>query len=320
MKYLTPKKGRPAMKKALKKLNNRRGASILIALLLFLICALAGAAAITAAASNMGRYEYLIKNQQTYLSVSSAAQLFREGFDGITATATFTASTTEDKIKLQPESEDGKIQITDADFNAGPIEITPADNDKPKLIKDDLEKFVKNAFYTYYDATLDSDELWQIAEGKWTDNTQHDCPVKEPNNKREYTVKIDDADEDKFFKKVTVTMEFTKESLSQAPEELSESNPIDVKITVKAENVEYEMTGQLTAEVKIENADPTIVTKKYTVELADKNPDGTPMTEEREKLRSMVLSSKATVTVKLNLEPTISRVINKDDSEGGGGT
>ena len=65
------------MKRIFNKLKNRQGVTILFALLVFLLCILAGTAALTAAASNAGRYTHLESDQQKYLSVSSAADLLR---------------------------------------------------------------------------------------------------------------------------------------------------------------------------------------------------------------------------------------------------
>lgn len=59
------------------KLKSRRGASIVIALLVLLICVTAGTAALTAAGANLGRYTHMRTDQQRYLAVSSAAKLVR---------------------------------------------------------------------------------------------------------------------------------------------------------------------------------------------------------------------------------------------------
>lgn len=61
-----------------KKLKSNRGMSILMGLLLFLVCCAVGAAALTSAASNAGRYTHLRQDQQRYLSVASAARLVRD--------------------------------------------------------------------------------------------------------------------------------------------------------------------------------------------------------------------------------------------------
>ena len=66
------------MKRMVEKLNNTHGASILFALLVFLLCAFAGAAALTAAAANAGRFSHAERDQQQYLSVVSAADLLLE--------------------------------------------------------------------------------------------------------------------------------------------------------------------------------------------------------------------------------------------------
>ena len=66
------------MKRIREKLSNNRGASLIFALLVFLLCAFAGAAALTAAASNAGRFTHAEHDQQNYLSVASAAELLRE--------------------------------------------------------------------------------------------------------------------------------------------------------------------------------------------------------------------------------------------------
>lgn len=59
------------------KLKSRKGASIILALLVLLICITAGTAALTAASANAGRYTHLRADQQRYLAVASAAKLVR---------------------------------------------------------------------------------------------------------------------------------------------------------------------------------------------------------------------------------------------------
>lgn len=71
------------MNNIITKLQSKRGVSIMLALLLFLICILAGTAALTAARANIGRHKYMRESQQQYLAVSSAAKLIREQLDGM---------------------------------------------------------------------------------------------------------------------------------------------------------------------------------------------------------------------------------------------
>lgn len=65
-----------------RKLSSRRGASVLIALLLFLVCAFVGAAVLTAAYHNASRTSAIRQEQQTYLSVASAAELLKDELVG----------------------------------------------------------------------------------------------------------------------------------------------------------------------------------------------------------------------------------------------
>lgn len=68
--------------KIIKKLNCRRGAALIIALVIFLLCALAGASALIMAAANAGRYSH--SDEQEYYSVSSAALMVVDMMDELT--------------------------------------------------------------------------------------------------------------------------------------------------------------------------------------------------------------------------------------------
>lgn len=70
------------------KLSSQSGASLALALLLFLVCACVGVAVLTASASNAGKMSHVRQDQQSYLSVSSAARAIREDV----GKARFTAS------------------------------------------------------------------------------------------------------------------------------------------------------------------------------------------------------------------------------------
>ena len=73
------------MRKGVRKLKGTRGAAIMIALIIFLLCALAGASAFFMAASNAGRYSH--SNEQEYYSVSSAALMLVEMLDELQYTS-----------------------------------------------------------------------------------------------------------------------------------------------------------------------------------------------------------------------------------------
>ena len=63
------------MKDIKKKLNDRQGAAILIALMFMLVCMVTGASVLFASASNAGKARSNKEEQQKYLSVSSALNL-----------------------------------------------------------------------------------------------------------------------------------------------------------------------------------------------------------------------------------------------------
>ena len=70
------------MKRLAQKLQDRRGASMLMALLLFLVAAMVSAVIIAAAVSARSRVASDRAQQQTYLTVSSAAELLRGSIEG----------------------------------------------------------------------------------------------------------------------------------------------------------------------------------------------------------------------------------------------
>ena len=100
------------------KISNRRGATLLIALLVFLIAALSGTIALTMAASNAGRYTHEKDNQQAYLSVISAGNLILDRLKGLKIVyegkTSGEAPTTAEEINIKYEGE-GKRDLFLAD-------------------------------------------------------------------------------------------------------------------------------------------------------------------------------------------------------------
>ena len=88
------------------KLSSKSGASILIALVFFLMCSMVGAVVLTAATANTGGLANLKNEQQSYFTVSSAARLLRDGLDG----AAFVEITTTKDV-------DGTITSTDTNYD-----------------------------------------------------------------------------------------------------------------------------------------------------------------------------------------------------------
>ncbi|MCF2615671.1 hypothetical protein JQM68_00480 [Oscillibacter valericigenes] len=70
------------MERVREKLHSRTGASLLIALLFFLVAMTVGAVVLTAASANAGRIQKNRQEQQNYLAVASAAGLLREDITG----------------------------------------------------------------------------------------------------------------------------------------------------------------------------------------------------------------------------------------------
>lgn len=66
------------MKRAAEKLKSSRGASLMLALLAFLICAVLGSVVLTAGTASAGRFAELGEMEQRYYAVTSAAELLRD--------------------------------------------------------------------------------------------------------------------------------------------------------------------------------------------------------------------------------------------------
>ena len=81
------------MKAIEKKLNSQTGASITFALLLFLVCAVVGAAVLTAGTVVAGRMSQTAEADQRYYSVNSAARSLAEAIENETVTVVKTVTT-----------------------------------------------------------------------------------------------------------------------------------------------------------------------------------------------------------------------------------
>ncbi len=64
------------------KLRSGRGASLLVALLLFMICSVISVVVLTAATAVSGRASKLAESDQRYFSVASAAELLAQELNG----------------------------------------------------------------------------------------------------------------------------------------------------------------------------------------------------------------------------------------------
>ena len=64
------------------RIRSNSGATILLALLFFLLCALAGSIILSAGSAAAGRISGLKETEQSFYSVTSAAQIMREEIEG----------------------------------------------------------------------------------------------------------------------------------------------------------------------------------------------------------------------------------------------
>lgn len=71
------------MKSLRKKINSQNGASVLLALMLFLVCFMVSAVILSAATANVDKMRQRESMQREYLAVSSAAQLLQEIIGGV---------------------------------------------------------------------------------------------------------------------------------------------------------------------------------------------------------------------------------------------
>ncbi len=69
------------MKHIYEKLKSSCGASMIFALLIFVMCVLAGTVALSAASANVGRYTHLVQEQRQYFSVASALEILQSQMD-----------------------------------------------------------------------------------------------------------------------------------------------------------------------------------------------------------------------------------------------
>ncbi len=117
------------MKRLIKRLS-RRGASVLIAILVFLLAALSGTIALTMASSNAGRFTHEKEDQQAYLSVASAAKLICKKLE-----------TTQVKLTSKDLYEEGREVPKD-----------PSDIDTVEFLQEDTDNVVSTNLLFFSDS------------------------------------------------------------------------------------------------------------------------------------------------------------------------
>lgn len=139
-----------------KKLHSRSGASLLFAILVFMLCILAGTAALTAAAANSGRYSHLVDEQQKYLSVSSAVRVMKDEITGMTFTATVDATETKITTGATPSA---TTTTTKYDASSGSI----TSSDVGKVFEDYFNSIVSNKYDSSKALSVAVDETFTIS-------------------------------------------------------------------------------------------------------------------------------------------------------------
>jgi len=129
------------MHRIYRKLHSTSGASLLIALLFFLICVTVGSLILTAASASSAKTKDRYSNEQHYLAVASAARLLKDRMGGYTYTVGRTWQTWEtgetDPETGQPVTDSGWIDIT-------PF-ISPEDGEGGDILTSAYEEILEGA-------------------------------------------------------------------------------------------------------------------------------------------------------------------------------
>lgn len=216
----------------------------MLALLLFLVCALAGAAAITAAGSNVGRYSYLEGDAQQYLAAASAAQLIRSELDGIEVTGTykFTLNTDTD-FKLTP---DPTVEHTFTTPHKIEVDVDAADMPDPTYefkrgdvdVKEKIAHFIMDDLITINKKAFLNDNNQGSEEYLWTGKKYEEFKkdIGEISEGQRLAIKCNEIDEEKV---AYVDIVFDNDTKDYS------SEPSYVRVTVTYDNIVFEMSGRI---------------------------------------------------------------------------
>lgn len=148
-----------------RKLHSCRGASMLIALMFFLVTMTVGAVVLTAASSNAGRVERNRKEQQNYLSAASAVDLVREdisGAPGGSFTGSYKKTVVETYHPAKYDAEGNKIS------NAYTTRDTSFAKEAPKVENSRLLPDLVSALDAIYDTTVPAEtglrKAWDVTK------------------------------------------------------------------------------------------------------------------------------------------------------------
>lgn len=97
----------------LSKLSTRRGASLSVALLFFLFCAVIGSVVLTAGTAASGRFSTLASNSRDSESVLSAASVVRDTLDGASVVITREKTTAWERLRTYTVDDEGGVSKGD---------------------------------------------------------------------------------------------------------------------------------------------------------------------------------------------------------------
>ena len=137
------------MKAVRRKLNSRRGASMLIALLYFLVASVIGAVVLIAASGNAGRITHHRNDLREYYAVQSAVKLVKEDMadEGFSAEYSQTIDYTWVEEYEEDPNEPGKVIVTGGYYDASEPDYSEAAAlTADGLLETQLSDFVDNYF------------------------------------------------------------------------------------------------------------------------------------------------------------------------------
>ncbi len=234
------------MKKIREKLCSESGASILLALLFFLLCAMVGASVLMAAASNAGKSRSNREEQQKYLTLSSALQLV---CDELTA-AEYTAKY--DFIKIEHTK---KVIVTDEAGNKTEMEEYDYTEHKYTMFAGDFQCGLSKSSNIV---------LPLFEELEWIFKNNFNGPNEESGDPRK-TFKVDGS------VKVTEPVEHTLTLTVNQDDKPGLNEPVTVTVELGTEEGKDKWRFSLKAELE---SDPS-----YTM-YAELNNSGVPKIEE----------------------------------------
>lgn len=232
------------------KLHSRTGASMLIALLFFLVVMTVGVVVLTAASANAGRVKRNRDEQQKYLAVASAAEMVKEDIVGELRAEFEVAYAKEDKECCE-ESEPDENGIRHIRYW---IETTYRAEKAPTIKNSKLLKMAESDLGELYYSIV-----WNSEIGRpWVGNEPEITP-----GPMEYSLRFSENTE-KNFPEVTGMLKINKE-----PSDEKNRSRYTIVVTLAAEDGTNAVTMTFPAEVKkktsSQGGNPTITIYTTTV-------------------------------------------------------